>query len=392
MTSLDEAKSLKSYMLNLRNYFHSHPELGLQEFNTCKKIQEELDNSGIKNWRVKETNVIAEIDTGKPGKTLFLRADIDALPIQEANNVSYKSQNPGVMHACGHDGHTAYMLGTVKMIKNHLDEISGKVIIAFQAAEEIGGGARDIIAAGVLDNVDRCFGIHFQAGMEVGKIGVKSGADMASCDRFLIKIEGKGGHITAPQKCVDSLFISTQIATQLQTVVSRLVSPVEGGLIGIGRIQSGTTYNIIPGDAEIEGTIRAFTAETRKKLQNAVIKIARNVADEYGGSAAVKIEDLCDPCFNDEKATAEVVESCIKTIGRKNTLTNIEKRFMSDNFADFFRKAPGCYAHVGSTDSEATNWAHHNEHFDLAEDSTVYAAGLALQYTLDYLGTGEKSC
>lgn len=390
MNVLDEAKSFKPYMLELRNYFHMHPELGLHEFNTCKKIQEELDKYGIKNKRVGETNVITEFDTGKPGKTLFLRADIDALPIQEANDVPYKSQNPGVMHACGHDGHTAYMLGTARMIKNHLNELSGKVIIAFQAAEEIGHGARDIIAAGILDNVDRCFGIHFQAGMEVGKVGIKSGADMASCDRFLIKIIGKAGHITAPQKCVDSLFIATQIATQLQTVVSRLISPVEGGLIGIGRISSGTTYNIIPGTAEMEGTIRAFTAESRKKLWNAVTKISENVADEYGGKAEVQIDDICDACFNDEKATAEVVESCIKVIGRENTLTNQEKRFMSDNFADYFRKAPGCYAHVGSSDSEANSWPHHNEHFDLAEDSTVYAAALALQYTLDYLG--EKSC
>lgn len=394
MNTLEEAKSLKSYMINLRNYFHAYPELGLHEFNTCKKIQEELDKEGIKSCRVKDTNVIAELDTGKPGKTLFLRADIDALPIHEANDVPYKSQNDGVMHACGHDGHTAYMLGAARLIKKHLPELSGKIIIAFQAAEEIGRGARDIIAAGVLDKVDRCFGIHFQSGMDVGKIGIKSGADMASCDRFSIKITGKAGHITTPQKCVDSLFIAAQIATQLQTVVSRLISPVEGALIGIGKIQSGTTYNIIPGNAELEGTIRAFTDESRKKLYAAITKIAENVAEEYGGKANVFIEDICDACFNDEKATAEVVESCVKIIGRENTLTNMDKRFMSDNFADYFRKAPGCYAHVGSSDSEANSYPHHNEHFDLAEDSTVYAAALALQYTLDYLGdkTGEKSC
>lgn len=390
MSALDEAKSLKSYMVELRNYFHSHPELGLHEFNTCKKIEEELDKYQIKHYRVKDTNVIAEFDTGKPGKTLFLRADIDALPIQEANDVPYKSQNPGVMHACGHDGHAAYILGAARLIKNHLNEISGKVIIAFQAAEEIGKGARDIIAAGVLDKVDRAFGIHFQSGMDVGKIGVVSGADMASCDRFLIKITGKAGHITTPQNCVDSVFIAAQIATQLQTVVSRLVSPVEGALIGVGRITSGTTYNIIPGTAELEGTIRAFTSQARKKLQDTIAKIAENVASEYGGKAETIIEDICDACFNDEKAAAEVVESSIKLVGKENTITNLQKRFGSDNFADYFRKAPGCYIHVGSSDSDATRWAHHNEHFDLAQDSYIYAAGLALQYTLDYLG--EKSC
>lgn len=398
MNALDEAKSLANYMAELREYFHSHPELGLKEFNTCKKIQEELDKYKIRNYKVKETNVIAEIESGKTdktGKTLFLRADIDALPIQEANEVPYKSQNDGVMHACGHDGHTAYMLGAARLIKNHQNDFYGKVIIAFQSAEEIGKGARDIIAAGILDNVDRAFGIHFQSGMELGKIGIKAGADMASCDRFIVKIKGKAGHITVPQNCADPIFIASQITVQLQTVVSRLISPVEGALIGVGRISAGTAYNIIPGTAEIEGTIRAFTKESRKKLHDAITKISRNVASEYGGEAEIQIEDICDACFNDEKAAKEAEQASVKLVGKENTLTNLEKRFGSDNFADYFRKATGCYIHVGSSDSENTRWAHHNEHFDLARESVVYAAGLALQYTLDFLKDpkdGEKSC
>ncbi len=398
MNALDEAKSLANYMAELREYFHSHPELGLKEFNTCKKIQEELDKYKIKNYKIEGTNVIAEIESGKPdkiGKTLFLRADIDALPIQEANKVPYKSKNDGVMHACGHDGHAAYMLGAARLIKNHQNDFYGKVIIAFQSAEEIGKGARDIIAAGILDNVDRAFGIHFQSGMELGKIGIKAGADMASCDRFVVKIKGKAGHITVPQNCADPIFIASQITVQLQTVVSRLISPVEGALIGVGRISAGTTYNIIPGTAEIEGTIRAFTKESRKKLHDAITKISRNVASEYGGEAEIQIEDICDACFNDEEAAKEAAQASVKLVGKENTITNLEKRFGSDNFADYFRKAPGCYIHVGSSDSEATRWAHHNEHFDLARESVVYAAGLALQYTLDFLKNpkdGGKSC
>lgn len=398
MNALDEAKSLANYMAELREYFHSHPELGLKEFNTCKKIQEELDKYKIKNYKIKETNVIAEIESGKtdkPGKTLFLRADIDALPIQEANEVSYKSKNDGVMHACGHDGHAAYMLGAARLIKNHQNDFYGKVIIAFQSAEEIGKGARDIIAAGILDNVDRAFGIHFQSGMELGKIGIKPGADMASCDRFIVKIKGKAGHITVPQNCADSIFIAAQITVQLQTVISRLISPVEGALIGVGRINAGTAYNIIPGSAEIEGTIRAFTKESRKKLHDAITKISRNVASEYGGEAEIQIEDICDACFNDEEAAKEAAQASVKLVGKENTLTNLEKRFGSDNFADYLRKAPGCYVHAGSSDSENTRWAHHNEHFDLARESVVYAAGLALQYTLDFLKDpkdGGKSC
>ena len=158
MRILDEAFTLKDYMLEQRNYFHAHPELGLKEFNTCERIQEELNKTGITNKRVAGTNIIAQIDSGKKGKTLFIRADIDALPIQEKNDVPYKSQNDGVMHACGHDGHTAYLLGAAKILKEHTEDFTGKVILCFQAAEEIGTGARAVIAAGELDNVDRIFG------------------------------------------------------------------------------------------------------------------------------------------------------------------------------------------------------------------------------------------
>lgn len=385
MDFLTQARNLKSYMVDLRNYFHSHPELSLQEFNTCKKIQEELDSLKIKNYRVAQTNVIAELDTLRPGKTLFLRADIDALPIQEKNEVPYKSQTPNVMHACGHDGHTACMLATAKILKENLSQLSGKIIIAFQAAEEIGRGAREIIDAGILDKVDRVFGIHLLSLIPLGKIAVKSGALSSSCDRFYIKINGKSGHITTPQKCVDPIFIASLITSQLQTVVPRLISPTEGGLIGVGKINGGTAYNVIPENCSIEGTIRAFSDDSRKKLKNAVTKIAKNIADEYGGSADIKIEDLCDACFNDAQATLEVASSCRKIVSSENTLTSTEKLFWSDNFADFYRKAAGCYVYVGSCDGESTAWAHHNEHFDIASDSMVYATALTAQYAADFL-------
>lgn len=385
MSILNEAFEIKQYMVDQRNYFHSHPELGLQEFNTCLHVEEELNKLGIKNRRVAGTNVIAEIDSGRPGKTLFIRADIDALPIQDAKDVPYKSQTPGVMHACGHDGHAAYLLGAAQLLLKHKADFSGKVILAFQAAEEIGKGARDIIAAGELDNVDRTFGIHFGSGMKVGTYGIKTGPDMASCDRFRIKIHGKAAHITTPQNGSDSLFIGALIATQLQTVVSRLISPVEGGLIGVGRFDAGTTYNIIPGEAELEGTIRAFSAESRKKMADAVTSIAKNVASEYGATADVDIEDICDPCTNPAETAAEVVASARKLVSEEAVITDLNKRFGSDNFADYSRKAPGTYVHVGSSDGPATSVAHHNEYFDLAEDSYSYAAALAVQYTLDYL-------
>ena len=385
MTILQEATELKPYMVELRNLFHSHPELGLKEFLTCNKIEEELNKLGLAPRRVGETNVIAEINSDKIGKTLFLRADIDALPIQEANDVPYKSNFDGIMHACGHDGHTAALLGCAKILLAHKNKINGKVILAFQAAEEIGKGARDIIESGTLDCVTRCFGIHFQSSLDVGKVGIKEGADWASCDRFKIRILGKSAHITHPQDGTDALFIASLIAVQLQTVVSRLVNPIEGALIGIGRFQAGTTYNIIASEAELEGTIRAFSPQIREKMKNTVKEIAENISHEYGGKAEVFVDDLCDPCFNDKECTKEAVKSATKLLGHENVLTDIEKQFMADNFADYYRKAPGCYVHVGSGNSTNTRYAHHSDHFDIAEDSLIYAAAILSQYTLDYL-------
>lgn len=221
--------------------------------------------------------------------------------------------------------------------------------------------------------------------MKVGTYGIKTGPDMASCDRFHIVIHGKAVHITTPQNGSDSLFIGALITAQLQTVVSRLISPVDGGLIGVGRFSSGITYNIIPSEAEQEGTIRAFSSESRQKLREAVRTIANNVASEYGATVDINIEDICDSCTNPAKTASEVYNSAVKLVPQEQVITNMDKRFGSDNFADYSRKAPGTYVHVGSSDSAATSAPHHNEYFDLAEVSYSYAAALAVQYTLDYL-------
>lgn len=385
MNVLSEAEKLQEYMWEKRCYFHAHPELGLKEYNTATTIEQELKALGLSPYRVGETNVLARIEGPKPGKTLFLRADIDALPIKEANEVPYKSQNEGLMHACGHDGHVAYLLGAAKILVEHKNEISGTVILAFQAAEEIGKGAREIISAGVLDKVDRTFGIHFQSGMKSGTIGVKTGAALASCDRIRIKINGKAAHITTPQSGVDAVFIASLVVAKLHTLVSKVVSPVEGAILGIGSIHSGTTYNIIAGEAQLEGTIRAFSKESRKNLAEAVERIVKSTALEFGGTAEVEIEDICDLCENPAETAAEVVEAAKKIIPAENVIVDLNKRFGSDNFADYSRKAPGTYVFVGSSDSQANGWPHHNEHFDLAKNSLVYAAALAVQYTLDYL-------
>lgn len=385
MNTLNEAKKIREYMLNLRNYFHANPELGFEEFRTADKIEQELNKDGIKTKRIGKTGIVGTIDTGRAGKTLFMRADIDALPIQDAKNVPYKSRRSGIMHACGHDGHTASLLGAAKLIPNHIEEISGRILLAFQPAEEIGGAARTFIDEGILDGVDRIYGIHFSSSLPVGFYGIKTGECMASCDRFKITIRGKSAHITRPQDGADALFVGAAIAERLQTIVPRLVSPVESALVGIGKFHSGTAYNILAGEAVLEGTTRAFSEETRNKINTAIRKITEHTAEEFGAEAFADITDIADACVNDKASAEEHIAAARKIVPESSIVTNIDKRFGSDNFADFMRKAPGCYTFVGSRSGEATGHAHHNEYFDLDPDSLVYAAALHLQYALDFL-------
>ena len=384
MNVLNESFAILDYMWDIRNYFHSNPELGLEEYKTADRIEKELNSLGIQTQRVGKTGILGTIDTGRPGKTLFMRADIDALPIQEENDVPYKSQIDGKMHACGHDGHGAALLGVAKLLLKHLDELNGKILLAFQPAEEIGKGARTFIEEGLLDRVDRVYGIHFSSGLPLGSYGIKTGECMASCDRFKITIHGKAAHITTPQSGVDATFIASLIVNQLHQITTKFVAPAENALIGIGSFHSGTTYNIISDEAILEGTVRAFSPGNRKTINEKITQIAHSTAQIYGATADVFIDDIADPCINDKESAQEHIAAARKIVAEDKIITTIDKRFGADNFADFMRKAPGCYTFVGSSDGPASSAPHHNGHFDLAKESLAYAAALGLQYALDF--------
>lgn len=385
MNTLNEAFEILDYIWKQRNYFHSNPELGLEEFLTAERIENELNSLGIKTRRVGKTGILGTIETGRSGKTLFMRADIDALPIQEENDVSYKSKTDGKMHACGHDGHAAALLGTARLLLNHINELNGTILLAFQPAEEIGKGARTFIEERLLDNVDRVYGIHFSSGLPLGSFGIKTGECMASCDRFKITIHGKAAHITTPQSGTDALFIGSIIANQLHQITTKFVAPAENALVGIGSFHAGTTYNIIASEAVLEGTVRAFSPAARKTINKKITQIAQSTAKLYGATAEVFIDDIADPCINDAKSAQEHISAARKIVKENKIITNIDKRFGADNFADFMRKAPGCYTFVGSNDGAATSAPHHNGHFDLSKESLAYAAAFNLQYALDYL-------
>lgn len=333
----------KKYIIDLRRYFHQNPEASLKEYNTAKKVEEELDKLGISHQRVGETGVIAFIGGEKPGKTIALRADIDALEIEERNEIGYASKNKGLMHACGHDAHTASLLGAAKILKEKESEINGTIKLLFQQAEEIGQGARVFVSLGHLKDVDNVFGQHVSSSMDTGKVSIRPGAISASCDYFKVLIKGKSGHVSRPHEAVDALYIASQGVVNVQSIVSRRTDPVDPVVVGIGLLQSGTRYNIIANEALIEGTFRTFSNETKNKIQNLIEEIFKSTAKVNGGYAEVEFRSYASPLINEEKSArlAQVVARSI--VGEENIITDQEKSLGSDDFAELLFEAAGVY-------------------------------------------------
>lgn len=267
----EECQQLRDELIALRREFHRDPELGLHEYHTAARIERELDRCGIPHERVGETAVVGHLTGNGNGSGLVvLRADIDALPIQETNDVPYRSQTPGMMHACGHDAHTTCLLGAAKVLSAHLADFGGEVRFLFQPAEEIGQGARPLIAAGMLDGAQRVFGLHTASDLPAGTVGVKPGANNAGVDHFIIRIHGKSAHVSTPQLGVDALYIASELVVALQSIVTRMTSPVEPVLIGVGKLNAGTAYNAVAETAVLEGTTRMFSPESRAHLRETI--------------------------------------------------------------------------------------------------------------------------
>ena len=334
----------QAYLTDLRRHFHAHPEVSLKEYETCKKIEAELDSMGIPHKRIGETGVYGWIDGKKAGDgvTVALRADIDALAMDDLKEVSYHSQNAGVCHACGHDAHTATLLTAAKILKAKENEFSGQVRLFFQQAEEIGQGARQFVQAGLLDGVTRVFGAHVTSHLDSGKISLTAGPQNASCDYFKIQIHGKGAHVSTPQLGVDALYIASQIVVQLQTIVSRNTDPLETVVVGVGKLEAGTQYNIVAEHAVLEGTTRSFLPEVRKFTNDRVVRIAKETAALYGAEAEVEFLDFAAPLVNDAKAVEEVTAVTAEFLPREDIISDFEKALGADDFADYLTVTRGC--------------------------------------------------
>lgn len=395
MTTTLTETSLKAQVLEgaeeviaLRRYFHQYPEASLKEFETIKKIKQELDKLAISYEQVGETGAIGTIQGKKgPGKTVLLRADIDALELEDAKDKEYKSKNPGLHHACGHDGHTAALLGAAKILKAQENQFAGTIKLAFQQAEEIGAGARQFVKGGFVEGVDQVFGLHLDSSVPVGKIASVPGATNASCDIFKIKVHGKSAHAAQPDKGIDALLAAAAITVELQSIVGREVSPLDNVVVAVGVLNAGTRYNIVANQAVLEGTVRTFSHETREQVLKAVKRVAERVAESHRATVEFENYDAAAPLINAEEPSNRAARIAEEIVGEDNVIRNQPKSLGADDFADFLAEAPGVYARVGTRDlDDSDTWyGHHHEKFDIAEEGLVYATELHVRYALDYL-------
>jgi amidohydrolase len=377
------------YEIELRRYFHQRPELSMEEFETAAKIVTELTMMGIPNRRVGKTGVLGIVTgTGTGDKNaVILRADIDALRIQDEKDAPYRSERAGIAHACGHDAHTAALLGAARELIAHSATFSGEVRLVFQPGEEIGKGAEDFIADGVAEGACRVFGIHMASDLPCGTIGLTPGPNNASADYFRITVIGKSAHISTPERGIDALTAVCGIVTALQMVATRQVSPVNPVVIGVGRLNAGDAYNIIAEKAVLEGTLRVLLPEVRagiiKKIEIAVEKAANVI----GASTDIEWRPLASPLVNPPEICAEVQSLARELFGVENIIVNRPFSFAADNFATFQDHVPGVYAYIGSSNPAFpdTCMAHHNTHFDIDERSVLIAARFYTAYALRVL-------
>ncbi len=387
---IEEINKDHEYVVSLRRYFHSHPELSKKEYNTASYIEQELDKLGVLHTRVGETGVIGEIKGSLKGdKTILLRADIDALPIDEVSDKEYKSIYKNVHHACGHDAHTASLIGAIRIFSKNKDKFSGTIKFHFQPGEEVGFGARDFINKGVLKKgiADRSFGLHLASNLEVGKIAVVSGANNAAVDWFRINVHGKGCHVSTPEKGVDSAYVAAQILIGLQSLVTRKQNPMQNVLIGVGKLNAGVAYNVVAEEASIEGTIRTLDETVRANVKCDLEKLATLTAQIYGATVDFEWNDNTSALINDEKSSIEVQKVAKRLFGEDNLITKREASLGGDDFAEYIKLIPGCYAYVGSRNEKRSETcvAHHDCHFDIDEDCLFTSVKILTLYAIEYL-------
>lgn len=377
-------------LVELRRDLHMYPELSFQEVNTPKKIATFLTEMGLEvRTGVGGNGVVGILRGGKPGKTVALRADFDALPIQDEKDVPYKSRIPGVMHACGHDIHTAALLGVVKVLSEARENIEGNVVFIHQFAEEVlPGGAKQMIEDGCLDGVDVIYGAHVSSDHPVGTIGVKEGYIMAAADSFEIEISGKGGHGAYPHKSVDSLVVGCQLVLNLQQIVSRRVDPLKSAVVTVGTIQGGQAFNVIPQSIKITGTVRTFDAEVRDLIEESIGQLTKSTCEGSGATATYAYHRGYPALWNHPEETKRVEDLAIRISGEEN-VRHLDPRMGGEDFAYYLQKVPGTFFFAGGGNPEiGATYPHHHPNFDVDERSMQSIGKLFIAAALNYLSEG----
>ncbi|MGJ4804637.1 amidohydrolase [Luteimonas sp. SDU82] len=340
---------LSQEMAGWRHRIHAWPELGFEEERTSALVAEVLSGLGLEVHRgLGGTGLVAVIDSGKPGPSIGLRADMDALPMDEQNELEYRSQRPGVAHTCGHDGHTSALLGTAKHLAAH-PPASGRVVLIFQPAEEGGRGAIRMIEDGLLERFpcDEVYAFHNMPMLRTGEASVRTGATLQSLAVFEIAIEGVGGHAAAPHKATDPLQVAARLAVDIGAIVGRHIDPMEAALINVGSLQAGTTHNIIPSSAALSGTIRALSAEVHDELLRRLRALCEGHAQISGCSIRLEIPHSCPPCVNAPEQAALAAEALAEVLGQDKVRTDMRAYPFSDDFSYMLERWPGAYLFLG---------------------------------------------
>jgi len=392
---LKEAKELFPYTQALRRDFHMHPELGFREVRTGGIVAKELEALGIEVTKaVGKTGVIGIIEGTKPGPTLMLRFDMDALPIVEQTHAEYASQNEGVMHACGHDGHTAIGLTVARILNAHRDQLAGTIKFCFQPSEEGNngeeiGGAEMMMRDGLLESpkVDMALALHIWNEQPLGWLGIAGGPMMAGGEIFNIKVTGKGGHGAIPDVTIDPIVAAAQIVTALQTVVARNVSPFEPAVVSVTMIHSGAAFNIIPQEANLEGTIRTFDKAVRERVLERFEQIVRGTAESLGCQAEVTIKRITPPLINDIAISEKVQETSRRILPDSDLRTAPYFTMAAEDAAFLLEKVNGCFFFVGSANKERhLDYGQHHPKFDFDEEALIRGSALMAAAAVDVLG------
>lgn len=377
MSYLDKAKALEEYMVTMRRHFHQHPEKSMEERETTAFIMARLNEMGIPHRKLNPSGVVAEIPGGRPGKTVALRADMDALTIQEETGLPFASKAEGLMHACGHDLHMAGLLGAARLLWQERQSLGGNVRLIFQPGEEVGKGAKAVIEQGGMEGVDMVFGMHNMPSLPAGTVAGSKGPVFSAADYFKITIQGKTGHGATPEDAIDATVAASALVMNLQPLVSREISSLESLVITVGQLHSGTRFNIISGEAVLEGTVRSFDPAIHDMVPGAMERVVEGIARAYRVEAKLEYDKVAKACVNEEGFT----DLCLRSAGKVAQVAPEGRQMIAEDFSEYMQLCPGAFFLYGS----GCEYPLHSDHFAGDEQALITACAMYAQVAADAL-------